>query len=331
MPHNEQPIAEQRKILAILNHRGEDLGDLPGWLHGRGWEVRTSTGLPESNLLLQNEINAAIVLPLTLKRDGVEWSSLLPALSPHTEIPWLVYPWDGAGSASISNLLMGTIAVADWFMPNAGHTEIESRLENLLRFKKMVVDNHQHTTELESQLVTDHKTGLFNDRHFRQRLREEFERSTRHGSPLALMLLDIDDFKDINDKNSYEFGDIALKTIANVLRDSVRAIDIPARIGGDEFALILPTTTIEEALMVGKRFQDSLRKTPAVDDSDIAQLRTSIGIATTNKFGGRDSRQLFLQANEALKISKQYGKNRIAFFDPNTRQVICNTKANEVK
>ena len=179
--------------------------------------------------------------------------------------------------------------------------------------------------------MTDHKTELFNDRHFRARLREEFERSTRHGSPLALMLIDLDDFKAINDDNTYEFGDIALKTVANVLRESVRNIDIPARIGGDEFALILPTTTIEEALMVAKRFQDSLRKNPAVEDSDIAQLRASVGIATTNKFGGRDSRQLFLQANEALKVSKQYGKNRIAFYDPSTRQVICHGATNKVE
>ena len=86
-----------------------------------------------------------------------------------------------------------------------------------------------------------------------------------------------------------------------------------------------------EALMVAKRFQDSLRKNPAVEDSDIAQLRASVGIATTNKFGGRDSRQLFLQANEALKVSKQYGKNRIAFYDPSTRQVICHGATNKVE
>lgn len=331
MPNNLQPFPEQRNVLAILNHRGENLGDLPDWLHGQGWEVRVSTGLSESKSLLAKEIGATIILPLTLKRDGIEWKSLLPLLSPQQDIPWLVIPWDDSLASSVSTLLRGSLAVADWVMPSANNSEIDSRLDNLLRFENMCATNRQHTNELESLLVTDHKTGLFNDRHFRQRLREEFERSTRHGSPLALMLLDLDDFKNINDNNSYEFGDIALKTVANVLRDSVRNIDIPARIGGDEFALILPTTTIEEALMVAKRFQDSLRKNPAVDDLDIAKLRASIGIATTNKFGGRDSRQLFLQANEALKVSKQYGKNRIAFYDPSTRQVICHNAGNKVK
>jgi diguanylate cyclase (GGDEF)-like protein len=331
MPNNLQPFPEQRNVLAILNHRGENLGDLPDWLRGQGWEVRVSTGLSESKSLLAKEIGATIILPLTLKRDGIEWKSLLPLLSPQQDIPWLVIPWDDSLASSVSTLLRGSLAVADWVMPSANNSEIDSRLDNLLRFENMCATNRQHTNELESLLVTDHKTGLFNDRHFRQRLREEFERSTRHGSPLALTLLDLDDFKNINDNNSYEFGDIALKTVANVLRDSVRNIDIPARIGGDEFALILPTTTIEEALMVAKRFQDSLRKNPAVDDLDIAKLRASIGIATTNKFGGRDSRQLFLQANEALKVSKQYGKNRIAFYDPSTRQVICHNAGNKVK
>mgnify|MGYP003976658907 FL=1 len=331
MSNEQQPFPEKRNILAILNHRGENLGGLPDWLHSQGWEVRVSSGLSESKSLLQNEISAAILLPLTLKRDGIEWQSLLPLLSPHHHIPWLVIPWKDAVVGTLSTLLMGSLAVADWVISSESHREIGFRLDNLLRFEKIVDATRQHTNELESQLVTDHKTELFNDRHFRARLREEFERSTRHGSPLALMLIDLDDFKAINDDNTYEFGDIALKTVANVLRESVRNIDIPARIGGDEFALILPTTTIEEALMVAKRFQDSLRKNPAVEDSDIAQLRASVGIATTNKFGGRDSRQLFLQANEALKVSKQYGKNRIAFYDPSTRQVICHGATNKVE
>ncbi|MBT4465461.1 MAG: GGDEF domain-containing protein [Planctomycetes bacterium] len=331
MSNEQQPFPEERNILAILNHRGENLGGLPDWLHSQGWEVRVSSGLSESKSLLASKISAAIILPLTLKRNGIEWQSLLPLLSPHHEIPWLVIPWKDAVVGSISTLLMGSLAVADWVISSESHSEIGYRLDNLLRFEKIVAATRQHTDELESQLVTDHKTELFNDRHFRARLREEFERSTRHGSPLALMLIDLDDFKAINDTNTYEFGDIALRTVANVLRDSVRNIDIPARIGGDEFALILPTTTIEEALMVAKRFQDSLRKNPAVEDSDIAQLRASIGIATTNKFGGRDSRQLFLQANEALKISKQYGKNRIAFYDPSTRQVICHGATHKVE
>ena len=331
MSNEQQPFPEKRNILAILNHRGENLGGLPDWLHSQGWEVRVSSGLSESKSLLQNEISAAILLPLTLKRDGIEWQSLLPLLSPHHHIPWLVIPWKDAVVGTLSTLLTGSLAVADWVISSESHSEIGFRLDNLLRFEKIVDATRQHTNELESQLVTDHKTGLFNDRHFRARLREEFERSTRHGSPLALMLLDLDDFKAINDDNTYEFGDIALKTVANVLCESVRNIDIAARIGGDEFALILPTTTIEEALMVAKRFQDSLRKNPAVEDSDIAQLRASVGIATTNKFGGRDSRQLFLQANEALKVSKQYGKNRIAFYDPSTRQVICHGATNKVE
>ena len=331
MSNEQQPFPEKRNILAILNHRGENLGGLPDWLHSQGWEVRVSSGLSESKSLLEGKISAAILLPLTLKSDGIEWQSLLPLLSPHHQIPWLVIPWKDAVVGSLSTLLMGSLAVADWVISSESHSEIGSRLDNLLRFEKIVDATRQHTNELESQLVTDHKTELFNDRHFRARLREEFERSTRHGSPLALMLIDLDDFKAINDDNTYEFGDIALKTVANVLRESVRNIDIPARIGGDEFALILPTTTIEEALMVAKRFQDSLRKNPAVEDSDIAQLRASVGIATTNKFGGRDSRQLFLQANEALKVSKQYGKNRIAFYDPSTRQVICHGATNKVE
>lgn len=322
---------KERNILAILNHRGDDLNGLPDWLHSHGWEVQVSTNIDDSKLLLSKEIGAAIVLPLTLKRDGIEWQCILPLLSPHQQIPWLVMPWRSSISGGVSSLFTGSVAIADWVAARSEHSEIGARLNNLLRLSSIAAAASQHTSKLESQLVTDHKTDLFNDRHFRQRLREEFERSTRHGSPLALLLIDLDDFKRINDDNSYEFGDLALKTVAHVLRQSVRNIDIAARIGGDEFALILPATTIEEALMVAKRFQDSLRKNPAVDDGDISQLRASVGVATTNKFGGRDSRQLFLQANEALKVSKQFGKNRIAFYDHSTRQVICHGSSNKVE
>ena len=322
---NTQPESDgqRRKRLAILNHRGEDIANLPDWLKSQGWEVHIANSVNNSKLLLKKEIDIAIIFPLTLKRDGIEWQNISPLLSPKRNIPWLILPWEESAPGAVSSLTTGSTAVADWASTDIEFGDIQARLNNLMRLANMVSITKEHTNKLENQLVTDHKTNLYNDRYFRKRLKEEYERATRHGQPLSLMLLDLDNFKEINDNNSYEFGDLALKTVANAIRQSVRNIDIPARIGGDEFALICPTTTLEEALRITSRIKETLLAAPIVEDKDFVQIFASCGIASTNQIKGRDSKQLFLKANEALKIAKKFGKNRTAFYDPSTQEIIC--------
>ncbi|MDA0666352.1 MAG: GGDEF domain-containing protein [Planctomycetota bacterium] len=249
-------------------------------------------------------------------------------LSPNREIPWLIVPWEDANPNAVSKLLTGRSSLADWMLIDADLQEAEVRMQNLVRMHDLLSASRERNQHLEGQLVTDHKTGLFNDRHFRTRLREEFERAQRHGAPVTLVLLDLDDFKTLNDSHSYEFGDAALRAVGETIRHCVRSIDIPARIGGDEFAIILPATTMPETIAVSKRILQVLSVSPIGDDHLKEVLHASIGIASFDGRSARDSRHLFLQTNEALKAAKAAGKNDIFFYDNNSRTAAgADTKA----
>jgi len=288
-----------------------------------GWQVETATHLLASLELLATKPDAALVLPLTLLPQGVEWQRLRDGLSPGASVPWLVIPEQTAQAGEVIQLLREQAPLGDWATPDAPTAELEARLQALCQRQSLRTAQLQQLQELEGKLETDHKTGLANDLHFRRRLREECERSSRHGSPLVLMLLDLDDFKQLNDRHSYEYGDEALRHLAGCLRESVRTIDIPARIGGDEFAVILPSTTLPEGMAVAGRARQSLRQAALGQSLEAEVLQASIGLAATDGHSKLEAQQLFLRANDALKQAKQSGKNRLAFYDALQRKSVA--------
>lgn len=308
------------RSLAILNHRGAELAGVRSGFQDRGWQVHTSRELEYSLQLLREQAPTAVILaPLTLRPETLEWECLLELLSPHRPVPWLVVPWREAASHSIAALLRGRDALADWILPPVDPAEAEARIQNLLRLDALLAESRLRAAALEGQLVTDHKTGLYNDRHFRARLREEFERTQRHGAPLTLLLLDLDDFKRINDTTSYEFGDLVLRSVGEILRRSVRTIDIPARIGGDEFAVLMPNTTLEEGLAVANRIREATRRARVESAEGMVLIQESLGVASYAGQELEDPRELFLHANEALKEAKRAGKDRVSFYDRRQR------------
>ncbi len=317
-PHPSRP-----RTLAILNHRGERLGDVRSAFQDRGWEVHTSRDLESSlDLLKERAPDAALVAPLTLRPENLEWVQLLEHLSPRVSVPWLVGPWNEAPTGSAGPLLRGRGALADWIPSPVDEQEADSRLQNLMRLQGLLAENEARARALEDQLVVDHKTGLFNDRHFRTRFQEEFERTVRHRSPVSFLLLDLDDFKSINDRHGYEFADLALRSFAELLMRTCRTADIVGRFGGDEFEVLLPDTGLADCMVVAKRIQDAARRRPVTSEDAILHLRISMGISTYAGGGDlRSPRELFTQAEEALKHAKQTGKDRIAFFDPRLRRV----------
>lgn len=315
-PHSVEPGAGSQTIL-LLDHRGADSSSLRAHLQERGWRVRSSRA-PETSAQLLDEggAAAAIIAPLTLSPDTAEWQHLLPRLSPQSGLPWLLLPWEDARPSRFAELVHDPATLADWLPHPYASSEAEARIQNLLRFQRLVTEQEARAAALRDQLIADHKTGLANDRHFRARLEEEFSRCERHGAPLSVLLLDIDDFKSINDQANYEFGDTVLRSVAEVIRHSVRNIDLPARIGGDEFGVLMPNTNLEEGVGVASRILSTADGLIVSDDDFRADVRVSIGTASFDGRGLADGSQLFLRANEALKAAKSSGKNRVCFFDP---------------
>jgi diguanylate cyclase (GGDEF)-like protein len=159
---------------------------------------------------------------------------------------------------------------------------------------------------LNARATTDALTKLANRRHFDARLEEEVRRAERYATPLALLLIDVDNLKALNARGGHEGGDAALRAVGEALAHIVRRSDLAARIGGDEFAVIAPMTKAEEALELAERIRATLRGRRA---GTFATPTVSLGIAGLQR-GEADPALLFGRADQALFRAKDLGRDR---------------------
>jgi diguanylate cyclase (GGDEF)-like protein len=165
---------------------------------------------------------------------------------------------------------------------------------------------------VERQAVTDELTGLSNRRRFQETLASEAERSRRFSQPVGLVMLDIDDFKAVNDSYGHQAGDVVLREVARVLRASSREIDEPARYGGEELAVVLPGTDLEGAYNLAERVRLGIERLELPvfrPDGSRLQVTASFGAATL-PLSANDARGLVAAADAALYEAKRAGKNR---------------------
>ncbi len=163
--------------------------------------------------------------------------------------------------------------------------------------------------EYEQLSVTDPLTGLLNRRYLEERLAEEITRSKRHRFSMSLMMLDVDDFKSYNDSFGHPAGDSALKTVADVLQETLRGADVAARYGGEEFAILLPQTSSEEAAQIGERIRSRIESSAFPG----RQVTVSIGIAAcSNEIDS--PKDLISAADVALYSAKNNGRNNVQIF-----------------
>ena len=170
----------------------------------------------------------------------------------------------------------------------------------------------ERTAELTQLATTDSLTGLANRRHFMEQGWREIERARRYRQPLALMLIDIDHFKEINDRHGHPVGDRVLQLVALACQSSARNADLPGRIGGEEFALLMPETGMVSAQLAAERMR---RAVAAVDfgAAGLAQAVTaSVGLAVLEDSDATLER-LLARADKALYQAKQFGRNRVVF------------------
>ena len=164
--------------------------------------------------------------------------------------------------------------------------------------------------ELAQISVTDSLTGLLNRRYIEARLAEEIKRSNRHGFPMSFMMLDVDNFKSYNDEFGHPAGDEALKLVGAVIRDTLRGADVAARFGGEEFSILLPQTTAEEALAIGERIRHNIEHA----NFQHRLVTVSIGVASCSA-ELCVSADLVSAADQALYESKRRGRNRVLSFE----------------
>ena len=169
--------------------------------------------------------------------------------------------------------------------------------------------------ETQASLYRDELTGLCNFRYFRDHLTREIRRADRYNQLLSLVMMDIDDFKLYNDENGHEAGNEALATVARLLTESLRTIDVPARYGGEEFAFILPTTPKSDAQMVAERARSRIEEHvfSAAGEPNGTTLTASMGIATFPS-DASDADELIRHADSALYVAKTLGKNQVHLY-----------------
>jgi diguanylate cyclase (GGDEF)-like protein len=179
----------------------------------------------------------------------------------------------------------------------------------------MAIKNARLFQGVEELSITDGLTGLYLLRYFKQRLKEEFFRAERNGGNLSLMIMDIDHFKRFNDSYGHQAGDTVLTTVAERILANARKVDLTARYGGDEFIILLPDTSSEEALLLADRLYQAISKEPVTLAGQPVTITTSLGIATFPTHAS-SIEELIKRSDEALYWVKSHGRNRFRLFSP---------------
>lgn len=196
---------------------------------------------------------------------------------------------------TISDLSAVTCPAGDDNCPNLGEVR---KLRNEVK-------------ELAALVRTDELTGLFNFRYFTQALSLEMERTRRSGQPTCLIMCDLDHFKDVNDIHGHEFGNIVLSHVSALVSKTIRRLDIPCRYGGEEFALILPDTTLRHGVRFANRLRQIIENSPVKVGDMTLKIEASFGVDVYTQGEELSEKEFVERVDGYLYAAKQNGRNQV--------------------
>ncbi|WP_181233511.1 GGDEF domain-containing protein [Enhygromyxa salina] len=198
----------------------------------------------------------------------------------------------------------------DFLTKPVDRLELRVRLKAMLRIRALTKALEVKSREFEHAARTDSLTGVGNRRVFDERIAVEISRATRHHRPLALLMFDLDRFKAVNDQFGHMAGDQLLALFGQVLRDQLRVTDVPCRYGGEEFMIIAPETTADQARVLAERVRREFARSTV--DGPAGPQTVSVGIAGTDMIDAPPDREtLVLAADAALYQAKGRGRDRV--------------------
>lgn len=186
-------------------------------------------------------------------------------------------------------LLLGIVSFLGW--------NLASRLDSTQKRLKRIA-------------TTDELTGLRNRRYIMEHLDKEYQRAARTSAPLSLVLMDIDHFKRINDEFGHAFGDVVLKAVAREMEDSLRSYDLLGRIGGEEFLIASPGSTLDDAAGLAERIRERVRARTIANRNNEVRVTISAGVTSLSEQDAKAD-SLLARADEALYLAKQQGRDRV--------------------
>ncbi|GHV70460.1 hypothetical protein AGMMS49928_18330 [Spirochaetia bacterium] len=189
-------------------------------------------------------------------------------------------------------------------------------MQQLMSFVSQAIQNHLHY----QQSLRDVKTGLFNHGYFITRVADEVARSKRGNYASALIVMDVDKFKNFNDNYGHLAGDRVLEHLALTLKQEVRTDDVPSRFGGEEFTVLLPNTGRDSAWVVAERIRTAIAAMVVPWEKPLPQVTISIGAAVFDKDAALNPEEIIQRADSALYVSKEQGRNRTTIWSPEMKK-----------
>jgi len=269
-------------------------------LLGRDWDVLVAEDGTEAVALIQAHVPDLVLADLAMPRlGGMGLLEVLQSDSRTREVPVIFLSGQSDPRTVVDCFSHGA---ADFIAKPGRPDELRVRLLHAWTQARRVA-------RLESLARTDALTGLHNFRAMQSKLDEEFARAARYAEPLAVLLVDLDNLKTLNDQYGHEAGNAALRAMGEVFREELREVDFAARYGGDEFVALLPHQTSAEASVVAERLRDRLASRPWPWPQP---LTLSVGIAAMEgSVHVQDPASLIAAADGALYRSKHKGRNRV--------------------
>jgi diguanylate cyclase (GGDEF)-like protein len=316
-PSRPQPPATRRFRILVVDDDADSIDLMTRWLGMEGYDVTTARDGAEALQRIAADKPDLVLLDLMMPPpDGLTVVRTVKRDRAMSTTPLVMMTVKRDVKAKIEALRAG----ADDFIVKPFHfDELDAVLRSCLkkrylytsleRANRQLRDANEKLTKLS---VTDDRTNLLNDRYLKRRLAEEFKRARRYDAPLTVMLLDLDHFKQVNDKYGHDCGDQVLTEFARILVQNAREIDIVGRYGGEEFLMILPNTDGIRSAVVAERVRKAAEEHVYRYREFLVRMTVSIGLASVPANAAlRNEADLLRAADEALYRAKQTTRNKV--------------------
>lgn len=274
------------------------------------WMTEHLASVYESNDVVKSHL-AAVEAGTVLEISAADVDAVLKQIPHALKHAAAFFERDIGEQQDLDTLLRDATGPLDELKNN--YNDILANLEAVLKEKERLAAELAAASEkLRALPLSDTLTGLSNRRAFEDALARDVARADRQGLPLSVLVVDVDDLAKLNEKYGHDHGDIALRALTEVLVQATRVSDVVSRIGGDEFALILPNTNVPGAQVVAERIRANIQARDIEGPGGGFRINVSVGIAMTSGPGCRGREQsLFDASAQAMLIAKAAGKNRV--------------------